>query len=74
MPPAGSPHLAAPETATAELGMPDEVSRATEQHAMALPTKDDVKPEATQVPPGIFTNARGNLKVRPPLALALYTT
>ena len=49
-------------------GTPDELGRATEQHPVALPTKDDAKPEHTQMPPGIFTNARGNLKVWLPLA------
>jgi hypothetical protein len=68
MPPAVVPHLAVPETAAAGLGMTVELSRATEQHPVALPAEDDAKPEHTQVPPGIFTNAKGNLKVRLPLA------
>ena len=49
-------------------GIPDELGRATEEHPVALPTKDDAEPEHSQVPPGIFTNARGNLKVRLSLA------
>jgi hypothetical protein len=37
------------------------------QYPVAQAASDEVKPEDRQASPGIFTNSRGNLKVRSPL-------
>ena len=64
------PPVAAPASAPIEMRMPSEGvedlgndTPVPEQYAQAEPV-DEIKEADMQAPPGIFTNHRGNLKVR----------